>query len=294
MVLNFYSKRAFTLVELLVVIAIIGLLSTVVLVSTSGLREQAEIAKILTWTRSAQSLLGDSAIGIWNLDEDPASHGSTIYDLSGWGNNGVLYTNDGTTDKSVLGVVGNALSFDGTDDYVEAPILTPSNVTVEAWIKINAINLTDYPRVVSNLKNETIWKGFEIYQLINSRAIHIQMNVAGTFWSGYIGTPDLGEWTHVAFTFDGSYVRPYFNGIIGTPQSFPGTITYHSVPGKTYISKNPNVGTAFNGLIDEVRIYNTALTASQIQSQYYTGLDKLLTKELIDEEEYQARLPLIN
>jgi hypothetical protein len=46
----------------------------------------------------------------------------------------------------------------------------------------------------------------------------------------------------------------------------------------------------FDGSVDEARIYNTALTASQIQSQYYVGLNKLLAKGLIDETEYQQRL----
>jgi prepilin-type N-terminal cleavage/methylation domain-containing protein len=113
----------FTLVELLVVIAIVGLLSTIVLVSTSGLREQAEIAKTLQWAKSIDSLLGADAVGIWNMDENPASQGTIIKDLSGWGNNGTFNTGEVGVNKSMPGVVGNAISFDGVDDYVEGPNL---------------------------------------------------------------------------------------------------------------------------------------------------------------------------
>jgi hypothetical protein len=45
-----------------------------------------------------------------------------------------------------------------------------------------------------------------------------------------------------------------------------------------------------NGLVDEVRIYETALTSAQIEAQYYAGLHKLLSKGLMSEEEYQERL----
>jgi hypothetical protein len=48
----------------------------------------------------------------------------------------------------------------------------------------------------------------------------------------------------------------------------------------------------FNGIIHEARVYNTAFTASQIQSQYYTGLNRLLAKGLMEEKEYRERLTL--
>jgi prepilin-type N-terminal cleavage/methylation domain-containing protein len=86
--LNFLDNRykAFTLIELLVVIAIIGLLSSVVLVSTSGLRDRAEITKIMQWAKSLNSLLGSQAAGIWNFDEgvmDSCSDDKDACDISG-------------------------------------------------------------------------------------------------------------------------------------------------------------------------------------------------------------------
>jgi hypothetical protein len=48
----------------------------------------------------------------------------------------------------------------------------------------------------------------------------------------------------------------------------------------------------FNGLIDDVRIYSTILTASQVQSRYYAGLDRLLANGLISEKECQNHLIL--
>ncbi|MDP1624281.1 MAG: type II secretion system protein, partial [bacterium] len=113
-----HNQKGFTLAELLVVISILGLLASIVLVSTSGATERARIAKILQWSQSLHSLLGADVVGIWRLDENPAIHGTTMVDSSGNGNNGTLFTNDGATNKAVAGVVGGALSFDGVDDYV--------------------------------------------------------------------------------------------------------------------------------------------------------------------------------
>jgi len=53
-----------------------------------------------------------------------------------------------------------------------------------------------------------------------------------------------------------------------------------------------DMGAFFNGLIDEVRIYEKALETAQVKELYYAGLDRLLAKGLIDEQEYQERLAL--
>ncbi|MBZ1345499.1 MAG: LamG domain-containing protein, partial [Candidatus Nealsonbacteria bacterium] len=50
------------------------------------------------------------------------------------------------------------------------------------------------------------------------------------------------------------------------------------------------IGKGVHGLIDEVRIYNRALRAAQIEASYLAGLERLLAKDLIDEQEYQQRL----
>ncbi|MDO8650307.1 MAG: LamG domain-containing protein, partial [Candidatus Berkelbacteria bacterium] len=242
-------------------------MSIIVLVSLKGTREKARIAKAKDFSQTVNHVIGAYAVGIWKFDE---GSGSIANDSSGYGNNGTIY---GAT--RVAGILGSALSFDGVDDYVEAPVLTPSYVTVEAWINMTSV-ITEYPRVVSNVKYEApTYKGFEIYQGLDTRDIGMQINVGGTFYSVFVGTPNLGTWTHVAFTFDGSYIRPYFNGVAASPQAAAGTITYHSAPEKTYIGKNPNIGAVFNGLIDEVRVYNRALTAAEIQQHYSFGARRL-------------------
>lgn len=68
------------------------------------------------------------------MNENPAIHNSTVVDISGWNNNGVFITNDGSANKSVSGVINNALSFDGVDDYVSQPATLGSAGTVCFWL----------------------------------------------------------------------------------------------------------------------------------------------------------------
>src|SRR5262249_6623290 len=70
---------------------------------------------ILSFTTTAAAGL----IGYWNLDENPASNGTILADSSGNANTGTLTTDNGGTNKSVPGRIGQALTFDGTGDYVD-------------------------------------------------------------------------------------------------------------------------------------------------------------------------------
>jgi prepilin-type N-terminal cleavage/methylation domain-containing protein len=284
--------KAFTLVELLVVIAIVGLLSTVVLVSTSGLREQAEIAKTLTWAKSIDSLLGANAVGIYNLNESPAIHGTTISDLSGWGNNGTLTTNDGATNKSAEGVVNGALSFDGVDDYavtVESDVfdLDASDFTMEGWFWEDSGTASGWDGITLGYHYTS---GAELTQ---TRLVVDDRNVGGSIIVfNYSSPAPTRQWNHIVVTHDISekQFKAYLNGNPNGSQTYTYTLDDFS-PNYLKIGLS-EASYYFHGLIDEVRIYNTALTSFQIQSSYYAGLNKLLAKGLMDEVEYTERLTI--
>ena len=81
------QEKSFTLIELLVVIAIIGVLTSIVLVSTQGLQGKARITKTLQFSQSLNHTLGAYAVGWWTFDE---GSGTQARDNSGYGNNGTL------------------------------------------------------------------------------------------------------------------------------------------------------------------------------------------------------------
>jgi prepilin-type N-terminal cleavage/methylation domain-containing protein len=293
------NQRAFTLVEILVVIAVIGLLSSIIFATTAGSREQAQIAKTLQWSRNIQSLLGADAVGIWNLDEDPAVHDTVIADLSGWGNNGTLKTSDGATNKSVPGVVNNALSFDGVNDYVDAGSgisnLGTGDATFEAWIYPTDLSIINQ----SVADNADGTDGFR-FHIVKSADDNVFYFVRGYAFASSVNSNAVlteNQWNHIVAVVKGGttdMVYLYHDGVSAGSGTLVDSDTLSSID-PAYIGYRPHAGSGahyFNGLIDEVRIYATSLTSAQIKSQYYAGLDKLLAKSLMDEQEYFHRLAM--
>jgi prepilin-type N-terminal cleavage/methylation domain-containing protein len=295
--LNILNKSAFTLVELLVVIAIVGLLSTIVLVSTSGLSSQASVTKTLAWARSINSALGAEAVGIWNFDEgieNTCPDGKDACDISGWNNHGIMYnfvSPQGYVDTTPSGH-GSALSFDGVDDYINlgnaTSITTPDILTVEGWIKTTNTG--------SSVMFGMSGIGFGPWssdRLIIYADIGIAHNTRN--FNAPASLRD-NKWHHLVFILPGKSQtaindsKAYVDGI---EMSVYSTVATGPQSSRTACDIGGKTGSFyFTGSIDEVRAYSAALTSSQIKSQYYTGLDRLLTKGFIDEQEYRERLAL--
>jgi len=217
-------------------------------------------------------------VGLWNFNEGT---GTVTADSSGNGNTGTI---SGAT--WVAGKYGQALNFNGVNNYVDvgtgASLYPSSAISVLAWINIHDINPSDYPRIVSCLKNDGTWKGYEIFQNIHSNSINIQINVGGTFYSFYIGAVTQDQWANVGFTFDGTSITTYFNGVASSPHSISGTIVYTATAQSLRIGQNPNIGIAPNGIIDEVSVYNRALSTTEIQNnlQNNPGFTSQLTAKI--------------
>jgi hypothetical protein len=215
-------------------------------------------------------------VGYWNFDE---GGGQTAKDLSGNGNNGTLgaAVADGTDDPLwSKGKIGGALSFDGVDDYVDAGnnasvSSITSAITIEAWVYLDSTSF-DF-----NTHLEAVGKagydGSDQYQfgVNNTRTLN--------FWSE--GGPDqnstglinLNAWQHIAVTYNKSKVYFYINGVLDS--SFNGTGGLSSDGGNDLVlgteSKDLSYGDSFKGLLDEVRIYNRALSAEEVRYHYNRG-----------------------
>lgn len=76
--------------------------------------------------------------------------------------------------------------------------------------------------------------------------------------------PPLNAWTHLAFTYDGATEKLYVNGVLVASRAQTGAIS--AANGVLHIGGDSVWGEHFQGLIDEVRIYNRALSAAEIQT----------------------------
>ena len=201
-------------------------------------------------------------VASWSFDEGA---GTIANDSSGNNNNGILYGNPTWTTE---GQVNKALSFDGSNDYVDCGNDESLNLTsvgsVEVWANIKTYS--NYPGIVSkgaiggwdtNGYGIWLWEG-KVAGTITNKAENPN-HITFSF-----GSPAINKWNHYVLVWDGSYVYGYFNGI----EVFKQTQTLN-VPITSYNLELSHIAsTAFNGLIDEVRIYNRALSAEEIKRHY--------------------------
>jgi len=120
---------------------LIGLIFFLILIPlfTASPDPGAKANSILVMSNNTASVNTSGLVGYWRFEEGV---GTTVKDSSGYGNNGILENSDG--DEWVEGRFGQALEFDGSDDYVDcgndSSLNTPDAITIEAWIKPFANN----------------------------------------------------------------------------------------------------------------------------------------------------------
>ena len=185
--------------------------------------------------------------------------GTTAADASGSGNHGVI---EGATRGG--GRFGQGLSFDGVDDLVTiagAASLTTSRLTVEAWV---------YPTELSGWRTAVMREAeggltWGLYAHDNAPRPAITAAFAGVDTSAPGVAPlALDGWTHLAATYDGSALKLFVNGTAAATIAVTGALNLSSDPIR--IGGNTIWGEYFSGRIDEVRVYNRALSAAEIQA----------------------------
>jgi predicted phage tail protein len=203
-------------------------------------------------------------VGAWAFGE---GSGPTTADAS---RNGNLATITGAT-WSTQGKYGNALSFNGTGSVVRvassASLNPGSAMTLSAWIR-PAASQTGWRTI---LQRES-----EAYFLTASSDSPMSPAGGGTLGGGvhYVMGPTanpVNAWTHVALTYDGANLRIYVNGVQAATRAATGAVQASTNP--LWIGGNSPYGEYFQGLIDEVRVYNRALSAADIQTDLNTPID---------------------
>lgn len=202
----------------------------------------------------------------------------TIIDYSGEGNNGMA----SGTSYGNAGKFGTALGFDGTDDYINVSYSSSldltNDLTIEMWIKPGSIQ-KQYADIMdkkhSPQTDESAWV-IQQYSSETNKYCFAWYTDTWEGWSSDLGTQLAADtWQHFAIIKEGINVKTYVNGI--EKVSFTaGNATIRTNNYSLTIGANAEgLDRYFNGIIDEVAIYNRTLTATEILNHYKRGALKL-------------------
>jgi len=200
---------------------------------------------------------GPPPVAHWKMDEKVSGNGATIYDTSG-SNNGTL------SDAN-----GSGLNCGAPGKYVadNASLQITSAITMQAWVNIAGNNDTNSWQTIIH-KATVGWSDGYWFNVTNGREPSVSLEGVGA--AEILSTDDTltdNIWSHVAVTFDSQTeeVIFYINGSLSkryTGKS--GTIASTSGESLNIGLLRGSVSYMFNGLIDDVRIYNYARTQKQI------------------------------
>lgn len=203
--------------------------------------------------------LARGLVGYWLLNDG----GKLAWDYSGNGNHGLLTNMHPPTDY-VGSKFGTALEFDGVNDYV----LTTFNPNIDIGNENPfTISVWAYPRnVASNLYLVSGSSGNRFY--FGTYTSQWFWGIGNTYdlTTGVAATNNI--WQYVVLVFEGSSnnVKIYLNGILEYDELYTGTANYANV--NTLIGAYSPANNEFNGLIDNVSIYNRVLLAQEVQQLF--------------------------
>ena len=199
-----------------------------------------------------------SLVAAYSFD---AGSGTTLADVSGRGHTGTI----AGAVWSTAGRNGGALSFDGVNDMVTvadtAALDLTNAMTLEAWVRPSTTNRW---RTVA-LKEQS---GALVYSLYSNNS---GQRASTNLWLGSgevearsAASLPTNAWTHLAATYDGAVIRLYVNGALSGSATATGSMPAST--GAFRIGGNAVWDEFFGGLIDDLRLYNRALSAAEIQA----------------------------
>jgi len=205
---------------------------------------------------------GQGLVAWWNFDE---GSGDVLPDRSGNNNDGKIHGAGWVKSGK-----GYALRFDGVDDYVtfkDTPSLAITGpITVMVWIHPESLPPRDAGIVGKHTEvlGLTYYKNGSCYWYVSSGGNNVSTPV------------NLGEWQHVAGSFDGKMMKLYVNGFARSSKESQfkelkrgkNLLMGCFSPDPARISPATKSLPHFNGMIDEVRVYDRALSITEIQAHY--------------------------
>ncbi|MBI2024747.1 MAG: LamG domain-containing protein, partial [Candidatus Harrisonbacteria bacterium] len=202
-------------------------------------------------------------VGYWKFDE---LSGPFLEDSSG---NNTGTANGGAVFGSV-GKVGRAVTFDGVNDYItmgnNSSLFPSSKIAIAFWTRLSLL-----PNGVADFTQHVAGGGSNVFiRTTSGNKINFSL-IDGVGWKGVTSNTILtqNQWYHVVGNYDGGSIKIYINGV--SENTFPASGNINKgIPFNYFNISGATGGTTarITGLIDDLRLYNRALTNSEIQAMY--------------------------
>ena len=186
--------------------------------------------------------------------------GTTLIDRSGKGHTGTISGATWTT----LGKYGRALTFDGVNDWVTvadaADLDLTTGMTLEAWVRPSSLG--SWRTVI--LKQSPGGLAYSLYASNEQSLVESDVNIGADVGAAAPAALAVNTWSHLAVSYDGTALRLFVNGVEVDSRPLSGSMLTST--GVLRIGGNSVWSEFFAGRIDEIRIYNRALTPAEIAS----------------------------
>lgn len=226
------------------------------------------------------SQVSDGLVAYYQFD-------GSVIDASSNGNNGIRFGTTGFPDRH--GCVNGAVRFDGIDDYVtveESTSLQLEYISITAWVKLS--DLGRYSLAVKSAFDNATGEQFALSLVDNSFEFSIKRGsgcIPGEGWQRVRSRTitDYSEWIFIACTWDGSMLKMFFNGMLDSTNTSAteGPLDVCLGAPIRFGKQWSSDVMPLDGALDDIRIYNRAITHGEIQSLYNENIWESPTLRLV-------------
>lgn len=200
--------------------------------------------------------------GVWHLEQDPSGSAPQMTDSTSNGANGT--TNGSMTSGQLVSAkVGNGLSLDGSNDYINASLPSPAAISISMIVNATSLPIS-YNGVLARRSGALI-----TLTIRSTGKLAIYLGASGTVSYDNTGSTTLSTGTnyHIAFTYDSTNgLIGYVNGVQDGTAAANGTLS--SSAGTVDIGRDTGIPSNFNGIVDEVRFSQVARSAAWVKFEY--------------------------